>query len=163
MKITSILLITVIILFPMLLTGKASADFNATNSEYFCNTKDLTIEKSGYSFFIYQENRYWSGESPQDIASTLLKTNHESPMLNNLGKAYHCLKDNHIDPNSIEKIPPFLLQGLDLAKKQDPVKFAQIAPDFDNYVPIPEFGTLAGMIVAISIMSVLIVSRKYGI
>ncbi len=84
-------------------------------------------------------------------------------MLNHLGQAYHCLKDNNIDPDSVTKIPPYLLQGLNLAKEQNPEKFAQIAPDFSNYVPIPEFGTLAGMIVAISIIGVLIVSRKSSI
>lgn len=163
MKITGILTITILIISPLMLTEKAFADFNATNGAYFCNTKDMKVEKSSYSYFIYQENKYWFGERPEDIAATLLKTNYSSNMLNNLGKVYHCLKDNNIDPDSVEKIPSYLLDGLNLAKEQDPEKFAQIAPDFSNYVPVPEFGTLAGMIVAISIIGVLIVSRKFSI
>ncbi len=163
MKIIGILSITVLIIFPMILAENAFADFNATNGAYFCNTKDLAIEKSGYSYFIYQENKYWFGERPEDIAATILKTSYSSTMLNHLGQAYHCLKDNNIDPDSVEKIPSYLLQGLNLAKEQNPEKFAQIAPDFSNYVPIPEFGTLAGMIVAISTIGVLIVSRKFNV
>ena len=163
MKITGILAITVLIISPLMLTERAFADINATNGAYFCNTKDLTVEKSGYSYFIYQENRYWFGERPEDIAATILKTNYSSTMLNHLGQAYHCLKDNNIDPDSVEKIPQYLLQGLNLAKEQDPEKFAQIAANFSNYVPVPEFGTLAYMIVTISIIGVVIVSRKFGI
>lgn len=163
MKIIGILSMVVLIIFPMILTENAFADFNATNGAYFCNTKDLAIEKSSYSYFIYQENRYWFGERPEDIAVTILKTSYSSTMLNHLGQAYHCLKDNNIDPDSVEKIPSYLLQGLNLAKEQDPEKFTQIAPDFSNYVPIPEFGTLAGMITVISIIGVLIVSRKFSI
>ncbi len=163
MKIIGILSITVLIILPMILAENAFADFNTTNGAYFCNTKDLAIEKSGYSYFIYQENRYWFGERPEDIAATILKTSYSSTMLNHLGQAYHCLKDNNVDPDSVEKMPSYLLQGLNLAKEQNPEKFAQIAPDFSNYVPIPEFGTLAGMIVAISIIGVLIVSRKFNV
>ena len=162
MKIAGILAIAVLVIAPVMSTEKAFADFNATTGAYFCNTKDLKVEKSGYSYFIYQENRYWFGERPEDIASTILKTNYGSTMLNNLGKAYQCLKDNNIDPDSVEKIPSYLLQGLNLAKEQDPVKFAQIAPDFNNYVPVPEFGTIAGMVVVISIIGTLLVSKKFS-
>lgn len=163
MKIIGILLITILVISPTILTEKAFADFNATNGAYFCNTKDLAIEKSGYSYFIYQENRYWFGERPEDIAATILKTNYGSGMLNHLGQEYQCLKDNGIDPDSVAQIPPYLLQGLNLVKEQNPEKFSQIAPDFSNYVPVPEFGTLAGMIAVISIMGVLIVSKKFSI
>lgn len=155
--ITSVL---VLVIFPMIASENAFADFNATTGMYFCNTADLTVEKSGYSYFIYQENRYWNGERPEDIAATLLKTSYSSTMLDNLGKAYHCLKENNIDPDSVEKIPPYLLEGLNLAREQNPEKFSQIAPSFSDYVPVPEFGTLAGMIVTISIIGVILVSKR---
>jgi hypothetical protein len=160
MKNIIIVPILVLVISPLIISANAFADFNATNGMYFCNTKDLNAEKSGYSYFIYQENRYWYGEMPEDIAATILKTNYGSTMLDNLGKAYQCLKENNIDPDSVEKIPPYLLQGLNLAKEQDPEKFAQFAPSFSDYVPVPEFGTLAGMIAAISIIGVVIISRR---
>ena len=149
-----------LVISPLVMSGNAFADFNATNGKYFCNSKDLDAERYGYSYFIYQENRYWEGERPEDIAATLLKTSFSSTMLDNLGKAYHCLKENNIDPDSVQKIPTYLLQGLNLAKQQNPEKFAQIAPDFANYVPVPEFGTLAGVITAISIIGVIIISKR---
>ena len=157
-----IVMISVIILVISPLVGSryAFADFNATTGMYFCNTSDLTVEKSGYSYFIYQENKYWNGERPEDIAATLLKTSYSSTMLDNLGRAYHCLKENNIDPDSVEKIPPYLLEGLNLAREQNPEKFAQIAPSFSDYVPVPEFGTLAGMIIVISIIGVILVSKR---
>lgn len=155
-----ILSILFLVISPLVISGNAFADFNATNGKYFCNTKDLDAERYGYSYFIYQENRYWEGERPEDIAATLLKTNFSSAMLDNLGKAYHCLKDNNIDPDSVQKIPTYLLEGLNLAKAQNPEKFAQIAPDFSNYVPVPEFGTLAGVIITISIIGVIIISKR---
>jgi predicted secreted protein with PEFG-CTERM motif len=155
--------ILVLVISPLAVSGNAFADFNATTGMYFCNTADLTVEKSGYSYFIYQENRYWNGERPEDIAATILKTSYSSTMLDNLGKAYHCLKENNIEPDSVEKIPPYLLEGLNLAKEQNPEKFAQIAPSFSDYVPVPEFGTLAGMIVAISIIGVIVISKRINI
>src|SRR5579864_9535833 len=109
--------VLVLIISPLIVSQSAYADFNATNGMYFCNTKDLNAEKSGYSYFVYQENRYWYGESPEDISATILRTNHGSMMLDNLGKSYHCLVENNIDPDSVEKIPAYLLQGLNLAKE----------------------------------------------
>ena len=160
----NIVIISVIVLVISTLVGYryAFADFNATTGMYFCNTSDLTVEKSGYSYFIYQENRYWNGERSEDIAVTLLKTSYSSTMLDNLGKAYHCLKENNIDPDSVEKIPPYLLEGLNLAREQNPEKFAQIAPSFSDYMPVPEFGTLAGVITVISIIGVIIISKRYS-
>lgn len=81
-------------------------------------------------------------------------------MLDNLGKSYQCLKENNIDLDSVAKIPPYLLDGLNLAKEQNPEKFAQIAPSFSQYVPVPEFGTIVGMIVAISIIGAIVISRR---
>lgn len=155
-----ILPVLVLIISPLIIAGNAFADFNATNGNYFCNTGDLSIEKSGYSYLVYQENRYWGGERPEDIAATLLRSSYSSTMLDNLGKAYHCLKENNIDPDSVEKIPPYLLEGLNLAEAQNPEKFAQITQSFSDYVPVPEFGTLAGMVVIISIIGVIIVSKR---
>lgn len=155
-----ILPLLALVIFPLVISENAFADFNATTGMYFCNTHDLSVEKSGYSYFIYQEDRYWGGERPEDIAATLLKTSYSSTMLDNLGNAYHCLKENNIDPDSVEKIPPYLLQGLNLAREQNPEKFAQIAASFSDYVPVPEFGTLAGMIAAISIIGVIIISKR---
>ena len=145
---------------PLVLSSNAFADFNATTGMYFCNAQDLDVEKSGYSYFIYQEDRYWGGERPQDIAATILKTSYSSTMLDNLGKSYQCLKENNINPDSVAKIPPYLLEGLNLAKEQNPEKFAQIAPSFSQYVPVPEFGTIACMIVAISIIGVIVISKR---
>ncbi len=155
-----ILPLLVLVISPLIISEDAFADFNATNGTYFCNTHDISVEKSGYSYFIYQEDRYWGGERPEDIAATLLKTSYSSTMLDNLGKAYHCLKENNIDPDSVEKIPPYILQAMNLAKEQNPEKFAQIAPSFSDYVPVPEFGTLAGMIVVMSIIGVIIISKR---
>jgi len=149
-----------LVIAPLVLSSNAFADFNATTGMYFCNTQDLAIEKSGYSYFIYQEDKYWGGERPQDIAATILKTSYSSTMLDNLGKSYQCLKENNINPDSVVKIPPYLLEGLNLAKEQNPEKFAQIAPSFSQYVPVPEFGTIAGMIVAISIIGVIMISKR---
>lgn len=150
----------VLVIFSLVIPSNAFADFNTTTGMYFCNAQDLGIEKSGYSYFIYQEDRYWGGERPQDIAATILKTNYSSTMLDNLGKSYQCLKENNVDPDSVAKIPPYLLEGLNLAKTQNPEKFAQIAPSFSQYVPVPEFGTIAGMIAAISIIGVIAISRR---
>lgn len=155
-----ILFFSALVISPLVIYSNAFADFNATTGMYFCNAQDLSIEKSGYSYFIYQEDRYWGGERPQDIAATILKTSYSSTMLDNLGKSYQCLKENNIDPDSVAKIPPYLLDGLNLAKEQNPEKFAQIAPSFSQYVPIPEFGTITGMIVAISIIGVIVISRR---
>lgn len=149
-----------LVISPMIISSNAFADFNATTGMYFCNAKDLSVEKSGYSYFIYQEDRYWGGERPQDIAATLLKTSYVSTMLDNLGKSYQCLKENNVDPDSVAQIPPYLIEGLNLAKEQNPEKFAQIAPSFSQYVPVPEFGTIAGMIVAISIIGIIVISRR---
>ena len=149
-----------LVVSPLVLSSNAFADFNATTGMYFCNAHDLSIEKSGYSHFIYQEDRYWGGERPQDIAATILKTRYSSTMLDNLGKSYQCLKENNVDPDSVAKIPPYLLEGLNLAKEQNPEKFAQIAPSFSQYVPVPEFGMMAGMIVAISIIGVIVISKR---
>ena len=149
-----------LVVSPLVLSSNAFADFNATTGMYFCNAKDLAIEKSGYSYFIYQEDRYWGDERPQDIAATILKTSYSSTMLDNLGKSYQCLKENNVDPDSVAKIPPYLLEGLNLAKEQNPEKFAQIAPSFSQYVPVPEFGTIAGMIVVISIIGAIVISRR---
>ena len=155
-----ILIVLVLVISPFIVSRNAFADFNATNGTYFCNSNDLNAEKNGYSYFIYQENRNWDGESPQDIATTILKTGYSSTMLDNLGKAYHCLKDNNIDPDSVQIIPSYILQGLNLAKEQNPEKFAQIAPSFSDYVPVPEFGTLAGVIIIISMIGVMVISRR---
>jgi hypothetical protein len=152
--------VLVLIISPLVIAGNAFADFNATNGRYFCNTADLSIEKSGYSYLIYQEDRYWGGERPEDIAATLLRNSYSSTMLDNLGMAYHCLKENNINPDSVEKIPPYLLEGLNLARAQNPEKFAQITQSFSEYVPIPEFGTLAGAIIATSIIGAIIVSKR---
>jgi predicted secreted protein with PEFG-CTERM motif len=160
LKDTVILAVLIIVISPLILVGNAFADFNATTGMYFCNTKDLKIEKNGYSYFIYQEDRYWAGERPEDIAATILKTSYSSTMLDNLGKAYHCLKDNNIDPDSVQKIPTYLLQGLNLAKEQNPEKFSQIAPSFSDYVPVPEFGAFADMIIAISVIGVIVISKR---
>lgn len=160
MKISSIFVIAILIVSPVAFSGQVFADFNATTREYFCNSSDLKSEKSGYSYFAYQENKYWMGTSPQDIAATLLKSSYPSTMLDNLGRSYHCLKENNIDPDSIAKILPEILQGLNLAKEQDPVRFSQIAQSFDSYVPVPEFGPLAGLVVILSIISILFVSRR---
>ncbi|HET7337344.1 MAG TPA: PEFG-CTERM sorting domain-containing protein [Candidatus Nitrosotalea sp.] len=149
-----------LVVSPLVLSSNAFADFNATTGTYFCNAHDLSIEKSGYSYFIYQEDRYWGGERPQDIAATILKTSYSSTMLDNLGKSYQCLKENNVDPDSVARIPPYLLEGLNLAKEQNPEKFAQIAPSFSQYVPVPEFGTIASMIVAISIIGAIIISKR---
>ncbi len=144
---------------PFVLTGKGYADFNATDNTYFCNSKDLTIEKNGYAYLLTQEDRYWSSESPSDIATNILNTNY-SLMLDNLGKTYHCLKDNGIDPDSIGTLPSYLLDGLNMAKQQNPEKFEKFAPNFYQYVPVPEFGSLSGLIIILSIFSVLLISRK---
>jgi hypothetical protein len=159
MKISIILTIFVLVVSPMIFTGSAFADYNAGTKTYSCNP-DILVAKSDYSYFVYQENKYWSGERPEDIAATLLKSTYPSMMLDNLGLAYHCLKENNIDPDSVARIPPELLQGFYIAKQQDPVKFAGIVPDFDRYVPVPEFGPLAGMITVLSILAVVLVSKR---
>ena len=149
-----------LVISPLILAGNAFADFNATTGLYFCNSEDLNAEKNGYSYFIYQENRYWEGESPQDISATILKTGYSSTMLDNLGKAYQCLKDNNIDPDSVQLIPSYILQGLNLAKEQNPDKFTQIAPSFSDYVPVPEFSTLVGIIMFISTIGGIVISKR---
>ena len=156
----TVLALTIVIL-PLILTGKAFADYNVSNGEYFCNSSDLTVEKSGYSYLIYQENRYWYGEAPQDIAASILKVNY-SKMLDEMGKSYHCLKDNGVDPDSVAIIPPYLLDGMNMAKEQNPEKFSQVAPNFANYVPVPEFGPLAGIIIVISIVGVIVISTRFS-
>jgi hypothetical protein len=159
MKIAIILTIFALVASPMIFTESAFADYNAMTKTYSCNP-DIQVAKSDYSYFVYQENKYWSGERPEDIAATLLKSTYPSIMLNNLGLAYHCLKESNIDPDSVPKIPPELLQGFHMAKQQDPVKFAWIAPDFDSYVPVPEFGPLAGVITVLSILAVVLVYKR---
>ncbi len=159
MKITIILIIFALVVSPLVFTESAFADYNITTKTYSCNP-DILVAKSDYSYFVYQENKYWSGERPEDIAVTLLKSTYPSIMLDNLGLAYHCLKENNIDPDSVAKMQPELLQGFYLAKQQDPVKFAGIAPDFDSYVPVPEFGPLAGMVTALSILALVLVSKR---
>lgn len=142
-----------------LLTDKAYADYNATDGTFFCNNSDLTIEKSDYSYLVYQENKYWEGSAPQDIAATLLKMGY-SKTLDDLGKTYDCLKSNGIDPDSVTAIPSYLLDGLDMAKSQDPSGFAQVAPNFSNYVPVPEFGPLVTIVAVVSIMTVILISKR---
>ena len=153
------LVVTILVILPLILTGKAFADYNATTGAYFCNSGDLTIEKSGYSYLIYQENRYWEGEIPQDIATNILKMEY-SKMLDDLGKTYHCLKENGVDPDSVTPMPTYLLDGLNMAKAQNPEKFAQVAPNFATFVPVPEFGTLSEMVIIISIIGIIIISRS---
>ena len=143
-----------------LLTGDAYADYSTTDGTFFCNSNDLVIEKSDYSYLVYQENKYWYGEAPQDIAATLLKMGY-SKTLDDLGKTYNCLKSNGIDPDSVTPIPSYLLDGLDMAKAQDPAKFFQVAPNFSNYVPVPEFGSLATMVAVVSIMAAILVSKRF--
>ncbi len=143
-----------------LLTEKAYADYSATDGTFFCNSNDLTIEKSDYSYLVYQENKYWYGEAPQDIAATLLKMGY-SKTLDDLGKTYNCLKSNGVEPNSVTPIPQYLLAGLDAAKAQDPAKFAQVAPNFSNYVPVPEFGPLVTIVTMASIAAAILVSKRF--
>lgn len=159
MKSIVIFSIVLLLILPLLLTVRAYADFNATDNTYFCNSKDLTIEKNGYLYLLTQEDRYWSSETPQDIATNILNTNY-SLMLDNLGKTYHCLKDNGVDPDSVGTLPSYLLDGFNLAKQQNPDKFAQVAPNFSQYVPVPEFGTLVGLVIVLSVIGVVIVSRR---
>ncbi len=143
-----------------MLTEKAYADYNATDGTFFCNSNDLTIEKSDYSYLVYQENKYWDGEAPQDIAATLLKMGY-SKTLDDLGKTYNCLKSNGVEPDSVTPIPQYLLTGLDMAKAQDPSKFAQVAPNFSNYVPVPEFGPLVTIVAVVSITAVILISKRF--
>ena len=143
-----------------MLTGRAYADYSTTDGTFFCNSNDITIEKSDYSYLIYQENRYWEGSAPQDIAATLLKMGY-SKTLDDLGKTYNCLKSNGVDPNSVTVIPSYLLDGLDMAKSQDPAKFAQVAPNFSNYVPVPEFGPLVTIVITVSIIAVILMSKRF--
>ncbi len=160
MKLATILIISVLILSPAILAEKAFAQYNTTTKEYSCNGSDIQASRSDYSYFVYQVNKYWSGERPEDIAATLLKSTYPSPMLTNLGISYQCLKSINIDPDSVAKIQPEVLQGLYVAKQQDPVKFVQIAPDFDANVPIPEFGPLAGLIIVISTVAMITISKR---
>ncbi|MDE1725020.1 MAG: hypothetical protein KGH76_03870 [Thaumarchaeota archaeon] len=160
MKLVTILIISVLIASPVILAEKAFAEYNTTTKEYSCNSSDMQASKSDYSYFVYQVNKYWSGERPEDIATTILKSTYPSPMLINLGISYQCLQSINIDPDSIAKIQPEVLQGLYMAKEQDPVKFSQIAPDFDTNVPIPEFGPLAGLIIAMSTVAMLVFSKR---
>lgn len=153
-----IILFLSFLVFPLMMTS-AYADYNTTYNTYFCNSKDLTIEKSGYSYLIYQENRYWESQSPSDIATNVLK-GESTRMLDDLGKSYHCLQSNGIDPNSVAVIPQYLIDGVNLAKQQNPEKFAQVVPNFADYVPVPEFGPVTGIIVVISIIGSIIISRK---
>jgi hypothetical protein len=82
-------------------------------------------------------------------------------MLDDLGRTYHCLKDNGINPDSVATMPSYLIIGLNLAKEQNPEKFAEVAPNFSNYVPVPEFGSLAALMIVISVIGVIVISRKF--
>lgn len=154
-----IILLAVALILPFILTDRAYADYNATYGTYFCNSSDIAVERSTYSYLIYQENRYWDSQTPNDIAVNVLRGD-SSRMLDDLGKAYHCLKSNGIDPNSVAIIPSYLIEGMNLAKQKDPQKFAEVVPNFSDYVPVPEFGQAAGVIVVISIIGAMIISRK---
>lgn len=154
-----IILLAVALVFPLILTDKAYADYNATYGTYFCNSSDIAVEKSTYSYLVYQENRYWDSQTPKDIAVNVLK-GESSRMLDDLGKAYHCLKTNGVDPNSVAVIPSYLVEGMNIAKQQDPQRFAEVVPNFSDYVPVPEFGQSAAIIIVISVIGTIIISRK---
>ncbi len=158
MKLGIILLVASLVL-PFVLTDRAYADYNATYGTYFCNSSDLAVERSTYSYLIYQENRYWDSQTPNDIAVNVLRGD-SSRMLDDLGKAYHCLKSNGVDPNSVAVIPSYLIEGMNLAKQQNPERFAEVVPNFSDYVPVPEFGQSVGIIAAISTIGTIIFSRK---
>jgi len=160
LKNTVILATISFLILPWAMTEKVYADFSATDGTYFCNVNDLTVEKSGYSYLIFQENRYWASETPEDIATNILNGNY-SKMLDDLGRTYHCLKDNGINPDSVDTMPSYLIIGLNLAKEQNPEKFAEVAPNFSNYVPVPEFGSFAALMIVISVIGVIVISRKF--
>lgn len=154
-----IILLASFLIFPLIMPGIVYADYDTTYNTYFCNSKDLAIEKSGYSYLVYQEKRYWESQSPKDIATNVLK-GESNMMLDDLGKSYHCLKSNGVDPNSVAVIPQYLVDGMNIAKQQDPAKFAELVPNFADYVPVPEFGSLTGIIIVLSIIGLIIISRK---
>lgn len=136
------------------------ADYHSDGT-WFCNPNNLYFEKIDYEINVGQLDGMYKEYTAQEISNRIL--NDFPTRLEEIGKRAHCLRDNGIDPSSVATIDPHVLEGVNYVAQHNPEKLVQVAPEFAKYVPIPEFGSLAGMITAISIIGVITISRKFDL
>ncbi len=136
----------------------AQADYGE-GGEWFCNSQrpeferndyESTIEKFNHLSLIYLKNNV--GISLEEKGDYLI-----GDSLDVIGKKAICLKEvGGIDPDSVEKFSPEVQEVF--SANMD--KLIETSPALVQYATIPEFGSIVMLILIISIVGVMISTRK---
>lgn len=134
------------------------------DGKWFCNIElaAKNIESEGYAKFIDRMNNAyssWSYENPDatmdDKTDYLIRGG-----LEGLGKKAECLSVYHnVDPDDVAMLSPEIREVLE----QYPDKLNEVAPTLVKYTTVPEFGSIALLILIISIVGVMISTRKLNV
>lgn len=137
------------------------ADYGSGN-KWFCNTDRPEFEKNDYESSVIGYN---------DITKIFVANNQGKSLkglgdhfigegLERIGQKAACLKEVHgIEPDSVATFSPEVQEVF--SANMD--KLIETAPTLVNYATVPEFGSIAMLILIISIIGVMISTRKLNV
>jgi len=151
------ILFGIILLFPI---GISYGDTDVSG-RYFCNPENMFIEKDNYMGKIFNYNltlEYFkvrhSNASIEELNDYMLT---QSRHIKEIGESAKCLTENNVDPETVAKLSEEVKEVL----MYDPEILVDIAPNFVEYVEVPEFYEITMMVLASGIIGIVVMSRKF--
>lgn len=151
------ILFSLVLLIPI---GMAQADYGF-DGKWFCGTNEK-MERADYEQHIAGVNaKLFAFNNLEPMANLEEQGNAIiGPYLENIGEKAKCLKENFgVEPDNVAKFSPKVLDAFE--NNMD--KVIETAPTLVNYATVPEFGSIAMLILVTSILSIVIASRKIRI
>lgn len=152
--------IIIAIAFLLIPVGMTHADIK--DGEYFCNSENKEIAIQEYYQSVEKFNKvinanyvHLEGLTPEILAKNLV-----NPTVTDIENKAKCLKDNFgIEPDSVIKFSDESQEVL----MANPISLMKYAPELSNYATVPEFGSIAMLILVISVISIVIFTRRFNV
>ena len=150
------------IIFSLILLSSTSlvyADYRLDGS-WFCNSERPEFEKADYKKSITSWNditsRYFESHPGMNMAEKGNYLIYDG--LQRVGQKAACLKEVHgIEPDSVAMFSPEIQEVF----KNNMDKLIETAPALVKYATVPEFGSIVMLIMIISIIAVIVSTRKF--
>jgi hypothetical protein len=132
----------------------------------YCTSDNLHLIKNSFSTAVGRINDAVNSEiatgsmkSLHEMYYDLMTSTNTSGDIVLAGEMAQCLSENNMNPDDIAKFSSKAQEML----SYDMISLTHLSPELVQYTTVPEFGPLAGMIAATSIIGVIMISRKFNL
>ena len=156
---------SVLKILPMLFTGLIVCGFSSVYG-FEPEAMNCTAGNLDYVKFLYKSNidgineavRLYEQSHPNYTIKSLVDYMY-NPFLNKASDSAKCLLDLGTNPLTVAQLSPDAQKVFNY----DPERLSKMAPLFVKYVPIPEFGNYAFLIITILFFALLLTTNLSGI